>query len=80
MQKILREKDEKREFLFKSILSKRLVEYPDVLNEIIQDVQGEWPSDDNICGKKQKTCDNSSENTIECELYESAYLSFFDNT
>ena len=35
LQRILREKDEKREFFFRRILSKRLADYPDVLTEII---------------------------------------------
>jgi hypothetical protein len=38
MQKILREKDEKREFFFKNILAKTLADYPGVLTEIIQDI------------------------------------------
>jgi hypothetical protein len=35
MQKILTEKDEKRDFLFKQILGKRLADHPEVLAEII---------------------------------------------
>ena len=80
MQKILTEKDEKRDFFFKHILSQRLTEHPEVLAEIIQDIQGEWPCDDCYVSRKQKTSDNSSADSDENELYESAYLPFFDNT
>ena len=80
MQKILTEKDEKRDFFFKQILGKRLTDHPEVLAEIIQDIKGEWPSDDCYFSKKQRTSDNSSADSDSNELYESAYLPFFDNT
>lgn len=60
LQRILKEKDEKREFFFKDILSKRLAEYPDLLSEMVQDIQAEWPADDCFEVKKQKTIDIDS--------------------